>query len=282
MIKSLYRFLPPKLCGAIDSALRLWRDRALELHIVCGGSTSVRFSIGKAYLGINISGEDIEKILALMTGGALYAHRATLAEGFLTLEGGFRVGVCGQARYEGERLVGVSNVSSLLIRIPSEACSFSGELYDAFLRAERGMLIYAPAGGGKTTALRALIGEIAKAREIGRISVIDERLELSTKELMAKDIDLFRGYKRGEGVRIALRVMSPEVIAVDELGATVESEELIESLMSGVKFIATAHARSLEELKKRKNLTPFFEMGIFDVFVGIFNTDRGFWCKIHR
>ena len=75
-------------------------------------------------------------------------------------------------------------------------------------------------------------------------------------------------------------VTSPEIIAVDELGSGRENLEMLESLFGGVKFIATAHASSCTELKKRKNIEPFFRMGVFDKFVRIFNTDRGFDCEI--
>ena len=75
-------------------------------------------------------------------------------------------------------------------------------------------------------------------------------------------------------------VVCSEIIAVDELGSSRENLEMLESLFGGVKFIATAHASKISELKKRKNIEPFFRMGVFDKFARIFNTDRGFDCEI--
>lgn len=253
----------------------------MEIHISKGSGSCVRFPSRRSFLGIRLSGAELEGIFTALTGGALYAHRSTVSEGYIALKGGVRVGVCGQARYEGERLIGISDVTSLLIRIPCSECSFTDELYDAFSDTVRGMLIIAPASGGKTTALRALIRKLS--RDGGkRISVIDERGEVDSDDFSELDVDFFKGYKRGEGMRIALRVMSPEVIAVDELGASEESVEMLESLLSGVKFIATAHGSSFEEIKKRKNLEPFFNLGIFDTLARIFNTDTGFRCEIMR
>ena len=281
-IEEIYRFLPTKLSGAIANAVKISREKLFEIHITLGGGSSVRFPSGKVFLGVTLLREDMDNILSALTGGALYAHRHTLSEGFLTLAGGVRVGICGQARYESERLVGVADVTSLLIRVPGGVCNFTDELVSAFLESERGMLIYAPASGGKTTALRALVARLAQTKTVGRISVIDERCELCTDELSRLDVDIFKGYRRAEGMRIALRVMSPEVIAVDEIGASDEGQEMLESLMSGVKFVATAHAKEYGELRRRKNLAPFFELGIFDTFVGIFNTDMGFTCEIRK
>lgn len=279
-IEEIYRCLPPKLSEAILRTTKISRERLLEIHITVGGGSSVRFLSGKVFLGVNTSRTDMDNIVSALTGGALYAHRHTLSEGFLTLCGGVRVGICGQARYEGGKLVGVSEVTSLLFRVPGGACSFTDELLKAFLECERGLLIFAPASGGKTTALKALVARLAQTKCAGRISVIDERCELCTDELSCLDVDIFKSYRRAEGMRIALRVMSPEVIAVDEIGASDEGKEMLESLMSGVKFIATAHARRYDELRRRKNLARFFELGIFDAFARIFNTDTGFACEI--
>ena len=282
MVEKVYPYLPINLAGKIARAVEISREPPLELHISLGTGSSVRFLSGKVFLGISVSREDIDGIISALTGGALYAHRHTISEGFLTLGGGIRVGICGQARYEGDKLVGVSEVSSLLVRLPGARCSFENELLSAFKKTERGMLIYAPASGGKTTALKALIVRLAETKTVSRISVIDERCELCTDEISRLDVDVFKGYKRADGMRIALRVMSPEVIMVDEIGASDEGEEMIESLMSGVKFIATAHGEKYDDVRRRKNLAPFFRLGIFDTFVRIFNTDTGFECEIRK
>ena len=275
----VYAALPIRIKRAVERAAEFCGLCPLEIHICLGSGSSVRFASGKTYLGVSVFERDIENILAEFTGRALYAHRDTLREGFLSLGGGVRVGVCGQARYEGGSLVGVSSVSSLLIRIPTSECSFADRLADAFLVCKRGMLIFAPPSGGKTTALRALILRLSELGA-GRISIIDERGELDTGAFAFCDVDLFRGYRRSQGMEIALRVMSPEIIAVDELGSGAENCEILESLFGGVRFIATAHASSLEELKKRKNLEPFFRMEAFDSYARIFRSDRGFECEI--
>lgn len=275
----VYSALTPKIRRAVERTLDFFGSQPSEIHICLGRGSSVRFLSKKVYLGISVSEEELENIVAEFTGRALYAHRDTLREGFISLGEGVRVGVCGQARYEGDRLVGVCRVSSLLIRIPHRECPFADRLAKAFLRCERGMLIFAPPSGGKTTALRALILRLCELRA-GRISVIDERSELDMGDFCCCDVDLFRGYRRSLGMEIALRVMSPEIIAVDELGSGSENAEMLESLFGGVRFIATAHASSLEELKKRKNLLPFFEMGAFDSYARIFVTDGRFDCEI--
>ena len=280
-LEAICSMLPLKLDGAIKRVLKSLREPPLELHIVIGRGSSLRYKKGKIYLGVSLERGDIDAILSAFTGGALYAYRESLCDGYLTLFDGVRVGICGQARYEGERLVGVNEVTSLLIRFPCAECSFADELYRAFREGNRGMLIFAPAAGGKTTALRALVKLISE-NGLGRVSLIDERQEIGFFGFDSLDVDVFRGYRRSDGMQIALRVMSPQILAVDEIGLSEESEQMLDSLQSGVRFVATAHAGSLDEVKRRKNLAPFFKEGIFDVFAEIFHTDKGFECKIFK
>jgi len=275
----VYSAFPPRIRREVMHTVGLSGEAPMEIHICVGSGSSVRFPSKKIYLGISVSETDTEEILAEFTGRALYAHMDTLKEGFISPGEGVRVGVCGQARYEGGALVGVYHVSSLLVRIPHGECDFANKLFEAFLLSKRGLLIFAPPSGGKTTALRALLLKVC-ALSGERVSVIDERSEIDMGDFSSCDIDVFKGYRRSHGLEIALRVMSPTVIAVDELGSERENTEMLRSLLTGVRFIATAHAESLQELKKRKNLEPFFEMDIFDVYARIFNTDGHFFCEI--
>ena len=272
-------FLPVGIRRAIRAVVSFANESLLEIHISKGSGSSVRFASRKVCLGIRVTQGDIDYIISAFTGRALYAYRDTLREGYICLEGGIRVGVCGQARYEGNEIIGICDVSSLLIRFPCLECGFLDTLAEAFFKCERGLLIFAPACGGKTTALRALVKRLAE-NGVGRISLIDERREIDCGDFSELDVDVFSGYRRATGMQIALRVMSPEILAVDEIGTSRESEEMLQSLLSGVKFIATAHAKSYEEMRKRKNLIPFFEAGVFDVYAKIFRSKNEFQCEI--
>lgn len=281
----LLYYLPPAVSAEIIriSASRIGGVGSVsEVRLSLGGGTSIILGGQRLRILARVSKTDMNAALDRLCDGALYAHRETLSDGYVSLDGGIRVGVCGRARYESERLVGVSEVSSLVFRIPTGECGFTDELFSAWESASSGMLIYAPPGGGKTTALRALVSRIASGNAGKRVVVIDERCEFFVEECHSSGINLLRGYKRDEGIEIALRTLSPEVIAVDEIGAGEGSERMLDSLNSGVPLLATAHAKSLDEVKKRGALKPFLDREIFDVFVGIFNTDGTFSPKIEK
>ena len=91
-----------------------------------------------------------------------------------------------------------------------------------------------------------------------------------------------RGYGRYDGMEIALRTMSPDVIVIDEIGSRGESERMLDHLNSGVRLLATAHAQSARQALLRPGVQVLIENGIFDVLFGIFNTDGTYRCEIER
>ena len=278
--KTVLKHLPLRIRREIGR-LKFDGRELREIHIVMGTGSSVSIGSKKIYLGLRVTEADVEYIFESITGRALYAHRHTLSKGYVTVEGGIRVGICGRARVERGETVGITEVRSMLFRIPYQGeCGFTEVLADAFLKGTCGMLIVAPPSGGKTTALKGLIKHLGKTDASLHISVVDERCELDMDELTDIDVDVLRGYGRGEGMQIALRVMSPDIIAIDELGDEREATQILESLGSGIRFIATAHGRSVDDAKNRKVLKPLIEAGVFDVYASIKEVEGNFGVEI--
>ena len=269
--KTLVSTLPEQIFREIS---RLSRQRGglelvSEIRLRSFGKSS--FSIGRerTYLTSRVSEEDMRRTFSLLCEGALYAHAHEVERGYITLPGGVRVGLCGEARYDGEKFVGLGRVSSMVFRIPTGGCENHQELYNAFLSSKRGMLIYSPPGGGKTTALRSLARLLAGGRDSRQVVIIDERHEFLPEDYEGVSVDILRGYKRDKGIEIALRSLAPEVIIIDEIGGCAEALLMLECLNSGVRIIASAHAESLVQLERRRSIRPFIEDEVFDVFAGI-------------
>ena len=266
-------YLLPK--GISDEIVRIAKSRRAGLM----GVREIALR-SDASCEINIMGEivplcsrfgdaEIESMLITLMDGALYAHRDSLASGYVCLDGGIRVGVCGSAKYDGSGLVGVGSIRSLLFRIPTGECAFREELIDTYTSGiGSGMLIYSPPGVGKTTALRALAHFASQGRESKRVVVVDERMEFPPEEFSSCRIDILRGYKRREGIEIATRTMSAELIIIDEIGAE-DSSAILDVIRCGVPVIATAHASSFEEIMSKNSLKKLIECSAFDVFLGI-------------
>lgn len=270
--EKMLNYLPPR---TREEILRLSSSRGVgisgisEIRLRTTGRSSIIISGERITLSSLVSATDIKRTFSLLCEGAVYAHRDGISEGYISLSGGIRVGVCGTARYDSGSLVGISDITSLVFRIPTGVFFGIGPLYEAWKRCRRGMLIYSPPGVGKTTALRVLTSVIGGGKCSEQVAVVDERCEFISEDYKNCSVDILRGYKRADGMEIALRTLSPTVIVVDEVGRKKEADAMLESLNSGVKILASAHAQNYSEIQERAALQPFIKSGVFDVFAGI-------------
>lgn len=266
----IFSFLPREIRNPLEDELRtlgVTEDALFEIRLRAEGRCSILTRQGTKPLKIKTSWADINAITALLTGGALYAHRDTILDGYITPISGLRVGVCGRARYDNGRPVGVSEVRSLIFRISHGRCDFEDRLYEIWRAGVgTGMLIYSPPCGGKTTAIRRLAARIG--REGMRVCVADERCEFLTEDYIDAEVDILRGYKKSHGIEIAVRTLGAELVIVDEIGAE-EAGSVLSSLTLGVPIIATVHASNASEILHRKAFRPYIEAGVFETLVGI-------------
>ena len=253
-----------------------------EIRVRREGRCSVLYENEYIPLTTSVLGEEMEEMLYALCRGSLYAFRDNISEGFIPLSMGVRVGVCGAARYEGGGIVGISEAASFVFRIPGHKCAFGEELY-ALWRSEgcASMLIYSPPGGGKTTALRELARRIGSGRDARRVAVVDERCEFCAEDFRGAEVDILSGYKRCEGIEIAARTLSPEVLLVDELGDG-ESDEILGLIACGVPVIATAHAGSRAELYAKPLVVRLSESCAFETFIGISKTEDGYCLSVEK
>ena len=66
---------------------------------------------------------------------------------------------------------------------------------------------------------------------------------------------------------IALRTMSPDVIAVDEIGGKEETDGIVKGVNSGVGFVATVHAADYDDLIKRPQIKDILDTGAFSKII---------------
>ena len=226
-------------------------------------------------LSVRLGYEELGAILRRACDMAVFAHRDEISEGYISLKCGGRVGVCGHARYEGGRLVGISEVSALVFRIPSGKCDFADKLHSFWRdRGYSGMLICSRAGVGKTTAIRALAAMAGDVKAGKRVVVVDERCELNMGAYRNCSVDILRGYRRSVGVEIAIRTMSADIVIVDEIGNEEDSDALMLAQGAGVSLLATAHGDDIRAIYKKRAIGRLIDAQLFSCY-SVITASRG-------
>ncbi len=254
--------------------IRLRAGRPMFL-IYDGGECFLRTRGREPYL---VTREDLKETLEYVSGYSLYAYEDELRQGYMSVQGGHRVGVTGKVILDGDRIRGMKYISCINLRLAHEIRGCADPVME-HIRKENWTahtLLISPPRCGKTTLLRDMIRQLSNGS--GKIpgvtvGVVDERSELAGcyQGIPQNDLgirtDVLDGCPKAHGMQMLIRSMSPSVVAVDELGREEDFKAVESVIYSGCKLIATAHGASLEEIFS----TPFFgrlrKMKVFERYI---------------
>lgn len=266
-----FEIFPPRLYGAL-SELAARNIPIDEVRVRDGRCASVTSSDTNIRLDVILGRGEIDGIVAKICDNSLYAHADTINCGYLTLDGGIRVGIVGRASVSDGRVLGVYEISSLCFRIPRKIMRVGAPVVELLRRFEggAGVLVYSPPAQGKTTLIRAVAAALASGDDPWRVAVIDSRGELGfALEDKGLCVDVLTGYPRPLGIEIAARTMNAQLIVCDEIGGAEEARAMIAAQNCGVPLLATAHASSLEGLLRRTGVRLLTDAHVFGAYVGI-------------
>ena len=227
---------------------------------------------------ITVSRDDIDAVFRRICDYSVYARQKELVNGFITLSGGHRAGICGSAVVSDNKVLNVRDITSINLRIAREHRGCADRLFSEIRKRRGGVLICGEPCSGKTTVLRDLARLFSISDGLA-VSLIDERGELAAASLgkVQNDVGLcgvFDGYPKAEAMMQALRCMSPQLIICDEIGGEDDAAAIEQCVGSGVRLIATAHAGSQAELFGRKNLKSILSSGAFSTLVFLTGRSR--------
>lgn len=265
--KELLSILPLWVRAEVDE---LGRDTMQELRLRSGYVPELIRSSGNLRLKRAVSADDLSYIVNTASRYSPWAA-ATVSQGYITALGGHRIGLCGQAVVQDNKMTGMRQIRSLCIRV---ARDFPG-IAEKLQYMNGSVLIIGPPGSGKTTLLRDLI-RLKSDGGKGSVAVVDERGELFPDGYATGfRTDVLTGCTKGQAIDRLLRVMSPSVIAMDEVTSEEDCVSLMKAGWCGVDLLATAHAASKGDLISRHIYSPLVKSGIFDTLV-VLQRDKSF------
>ena len=237
-----------------------------ELRLRVGQKPAVLYAGGERSLSVRtvLLQKELQQTLLNASAQSQYAVQEQLRSGYLSLSGGYRLGVCGSAVVQNGCMTGLREISSLALRVPHDIRHPPGRLLP-YLQ-ESCLLAGAP-GSGKTTLLRSCIRALSENRQ--RVAVVDERLELAAcasgvpQFRLGAHTDVLSGAPKAAGIELLLRTMNPEWIAVDEITAEADIAAIRRASYCGVRFLATAHAADRRELESRPLYRALLQDGFF-------------------
>lgn len=255
-----------------------------EIRIRTAKPVIIRNNVNEKILDYITSSETVLKILQRICENSLYSYQSQICDGFITLNGGHRVGVTGNAIIKEGKVTTLSYINSLNFRIARQIidCSNKAIMYILNGNSIWNTLIMSPPGLGKTTLLKDIIRRISNGiPEMNfkgiTCGVVDERGEISAtyKGISQNDLgirtDVIDNIPKALGMRMLIRSMSPKVIIADEIGCIADVEAIIYAINSGVNGIFTAHGKDLEQLKENPILNKLIRGEYIDRVLTIDN-----------
>lgn len=231
----------------------------------------------KASEGLIVRSANIDYILQKVSNNSLYTINDQLINGYITFNG-FRLGVSGELVVVDGKIKTIKNITSINIRLPHVVKNCCLPVYNFIVEGGiKNTLIISPPGAGKTTFIRDLAYQINTHESNQNILIVDERNEISSiydKEYL-KGIDVYKNCSKEFAFGNGIRSMNPSVIITDEIDVCRDLYSIENAITSGVKVIATLHAKDINDLRNKKSFKEMLDKEMWERIV-VLGTSNGY------
>lgn len=295
--QEIYRILPGKL-RTVFEALSLRFDGLQEIRLRIGAPVLLRYLDREYFVGAaggidrdgrnayHLSRAELQETVEYISNYSLYAYEEELRQGYLTIRGGHRIGIGGKIILEKNHIKSIGHISCLNIRLAHEVIG-CGKTLLPYLISESKVchtLIVSPPCQGKTTLLRDLIRILSVGSSVlpgQNVGVVDERSEIAAcyqgqpQNNVGYRTDVLDICPKVEGMMLLVRSMSPDVIAVDEIGSRADVEAIEYVMNSGVRLLATVHGNGMDDIKAKPVLGRLVQEKVFQRYVVLGGREAG-------
>lgn len=278
MLEDILEVLPDKIKKEIATVGSKTSINEIRLRV----SRKIIINISKTEILLNhiVELNDLLEILVKVSKNSLYAIQNDINNGFVTIKGGHRIGVCGEVVIQDGKIKNIKNISGMNIRVARQIIGCADKLLSKVIQdgIYHNTLIISPPGAGKTTILRDAIRQLSNGIPyldyLGQsIGVVDERGEIAaiSNGNINLDVgartDVMSNCPKSLGIEMLIRSMGVSIIATDEIGIDKDIDAIKLAATSGVKLIFTMHGTSIKDLIRKTKFKNLILEGYFENIV---------------
>lgn len=266
------RCIPTELRAALYAVSPMEQKCCEEIRLRVGQPLTISIGGKEESIGNrNVTQPELEQTLQKAADYSLHTFADSLRQGFITVQGGHRIGICGQIAAQEGHILSYRRISSLNIRIARQIVGAADEMLIDEIRQEDRLynaLIFSPPGRGKTTLLRDLSRQLSDSGV--RTAFADERSELAglyegvPQFDIGRHTDVIDGCPKAEAAMILLKTMSPQLLVLDEITSEHDIRAAEYASHCGVAVLASAHAWDIQDFTLRPLYRKLFDAKIFD------------------